>query len=187
MELLRVVSIPRHRKIFFDDISKSPSLISQLCQELLLQFGKVHNVLVNRGVTIQPQNTKSSPVAASGISTAHDERKISIRQADIFRPLAKPKSTFNLKSILDGPIQATAPSPVVKLGQAGTLAIKHVESVQDRVVGRIEGNPVGGAIVNEAKGARKGVNEWAGKEWGRRSVRSVLGEVLVAQRVIESE
>lgn len=67
------------------------------------------------------------------------------------------------------------------------MAIKHVESVQDRVVGRIEGNPVGGAIVSEAKGARKGVNEWAGKEWGRRSVRSVLGEVLVAQRVIESE
>ncbi|OXB37300.1 hypothetical protein LQV05_003651 [Cryptococcus neoformans] len=185
MELLRVVSIPRHRKIFFDDISKSPSLISQLCQELLLQFGKVHNVLINRGVTVEPQSTRSSPVAASVISTAHDERKIPVRQADIFRPLTKPKSTFNLKNILDGPIQATPPSSVVKLGQAGTLAMKHVESVQDRVVAQIEGNPFGGAIVNEAKGTRKGVNEWAGKEWGRRSVRSVLGDVLVAQRAIE--
>lgn len=65
--------------------------------------------------------------------------------------------------------------------------MKHVESVQDRVVAQIEGNPFGGAIVNEAKGTRKGVNEWAGKEWGRRSVRSVLGNVLVAQRAIESE
>ncbi|KIR29716.1 hypothetical protein I309_01201 [Cryptococcus deuterogattii LA55] len=185
MELLRVISIPRCRKIFFDDISKSPSLISQLCQELLLQFGNVHHVLVSRGATSKPQSSQSSPVASSTISTTADERKIPVRQADIFRPLAKPKSTINLKSILDGPIQASTPSPVVKLTQAGTLAIKHVESVQDQVVGRIEGNPVGDAIVSEAKGARKNVNEWAGKEWGRRSVRSVLGEVLVAQRVIE--
>ncbi|KIS02221.1 hypothetical protein L804_00481 [Cryptococcus deuterogattii 2001/935-1] len=185
MELLRVISIPRCRKIFFDDISKSPSLISQLCQELLLQFGNVHHVLVSRGATSKPQSSQSSPVASSTISTTADERKIPVRQADIFRPLAKPKSTINLKSVLDGPIQASTPSPVVKLTQAGTLAIKHVESVQDQVVGRIEGNPVGDAIVSEAKGARKNVNEWAGKEWGRRSVRSVLGEVLVAQRVIE--
>ncbi|WVQ86647.1 hypothetical protein IAS59_000361 [Cryptococcus gattii] len=185
MELLRVISIPRCRKIFFDDISKSPSLISQLCQELLLQFGKVHHVLINRGAAIQPQNSQLSPVASSTISATPDERKIPVRQADIFRPLAKPKSTVNLKSVLDGPIQASTPSPVVKLAQVGTLAIKHVESVQDQVVGRIEGNPVGDAIVSEAKGARKNVNEWAGKEWGRRSVRSVLGEVLVAQRVIE--
>lgn len=187
MELLRVISIPRCRKIFFDDISKSPSLISQLCQELLLQFGNVHHVLVSRGATSKPQSSQSSPVASSTISTTADERKIPVRQADIFRPLAKPKSTINLKSVLDGPIQASTPSPVVKLTQAGTLAMKHVESVQDQVVGRIEGNPVGDAIVSEAKGARKNVNEWAGKEWGRRSVRSVLGEVLVAQRVIESE
>lgn len=186
MELLRVISIPRCRKIFFDDISKSPSLISQLCQELLLQFGKVHHVLINRGAAIQPQSSQLSPVASSTISATPDERKIPVRQADIFRPLAKPKSTVNLKSVLDGPIQASTPSPVVKLAQAGTLAIKHVESVQDQVVGRIEGNPVGDAIISEAKGARKNVNEWAGKEWGRRSVRSVLGEVLVAQRVIES-
>ncbi|WVQ80581.1 hypothetical protein IAT38_002686 [Cryptococcus sp. DSM 104549] len=183
MELLRVVHVPLRRKAIFDDIAKSSNLTLELWQELLLQLGRVNYTLITRGT---PGTAKAAPPTLAASAVGPDPRAIPVRQADIFRPTLKNKSSsFGLKGVLDGPIRATPPSPVAKLGQASALAVKSLEGVQGEVVKRIEAAPAGRVLVGEAQVARKGVNEWGGKEWGRRSVRAVLGDVLIAQRVIE--
>ncbi|WWD18367.1 hypothetical protein CI109_102817 [Kwoniella shandongensis] len=182
MELLRNVHIPLRRKALFDDISKSPTLTTELWQELLLQLGRVHSTLVSRGA---PSSSSTASRPATARPSAPDPRAIPVRQGDIFRPITKQRSTFGLKAVLDGPIRSAPPEPVVKVTQAGALAVKRVEAVQDQVMGRIEATPVGGAIVGEAKGLRKGVYDWAGKEWAKRNMRIALADMLIAQRIIE--
>ncbi|KAK8858480.1 hypothetical protein IAR55_002707 [Kwoniella newhampshirensis] len=180
MELLRNVHVPLRRKALFDDISKSPTLTTELWQELLLQLGRVHSTLVSRGA---PSSTAARPAASR--PSAPDPRAIPIRQGEIFRPLTKQRSTFGLKAVLDGPIRTAPPESVVKASQVGAMAVKRVEEVQGQVMGRIEATPVGGAIVSEAAGLKKSAHDWAGKEWAKRNIQLALGDMLIAQRIIE--
>ncbi|WVQ96832.1 hypothetical protein IAU59_003939 [Kwoniella sp. CBS 9459] len=180
MELLRVSHIPAKRKIIFEDISKSP-LVLELWQALLLQLGQVYSNL---------SGAPSSSAAASAPlkSSAPDPRAIPIKQGDIFRPISKQKSGYNLSSVLDGPIRSVPPEPVAKVSELGAVAVKRAEEVQGQVLGKIQATPVGGAVLSEAKGYRASVEGWMGKEWARRGLRTSnvgVEEWLIAHRIIE--
>ncbi|WVF69334.1 hypothetical protein IAT40_004110 [Kwoniella sp. CBS 6097] len=180
MELLRVSHIPAKRKIIFEDISKAP-LALELWQALLLQLGQVHSNLSGGSVS---SAAPSAPVKSS----SPDPRAIPIRQGDIFRPIVKQKSGYNLSSVLDGPIRSVPPEPVAKVSELGAVAVKRAEEVQGQVIGKIQATPVGGAVLSEAKGYRASIEGWMGKEWARRGLRSSnvgVEEWLIAQRIIE--
>ncbi|ODN95784.1 hypothetical protein L198_04402 [Cryptococcus wingfieldii CBS 7118] len=181
MELLRVAHIPASRKALFDNISRSPIPVLALWQDLLLHFGTVHHTLITRGSISRPL----TPAQPSTPSSAH---AIPIKQGDIFRPQPKAKSSsFNLKAAFDGPIRPSAPPPAVaeNISKVGDLAKKRIGEAQGMALGRIEATGVGASFVGEARVARRDVHEWAGREWARRSVRVVLGDAVIVQRVID--
>ncbi|WWC95968.1 hypothetical protein V866_002835 [Kwoniella sp. B9012] len=177
MELLRISHIPSHRKIFFSDTSKSPNLIVELWQELLLQLGSVNSKLSSSSTSVPRSSVPSKP-------SVPDPRAIPIKQGDIFRPIAKKRSTYGLKEILDGPIRSTPPAPE-PIAKVGNLAIQKVEQVQSQVVHRIEATPIGTTALGEVRSYRQGAYDWMGKEWARRNIRLCAGDWILAQRIIE--
>ncbi|WVQ72857.1 hypothetical protein IAR50_002418 [Cryptococcus sp. DSM 104548] len=190
MELLRVAHIPASRKSLFDNISKSPVPVLALWEELLLHFGTVHHTLITRG---SGSGSTARPLASTSTQppTPSSGQTIPIKQADIFRPQPKPKpSSFNLKTALNGPIRppsSSAPPPIVSknLTKVGDLAKNALGEAQGMALERIEASAMGASFVWETRVVKKGVHEWAGREWGRRAVRGVLGDVGVVKRVID--
>ncbi|ODN74534.1 hypothetical protein L202_06907 [Cryptococcus amylolentus CBS 6039] len=181
MELLRVAHIPASRKALFDNISRSPVPVLALWEDLLLHFGTVHHTLITRGST-------SRPLTPAQPSTSSSAQAIPIKQGDIFRPQPQAKSSsFNIKAAFDGPIRPSAPPPAVakEISKVGDLAKKRIGEAQGMALGRIEATGVGASFVGEARVARRDVHEWAGREWARRSVRVVLGDAVIVQRVID--
>jgi nucleoporin NDC1 len=188
MELLRVAHIPARRQAIFTDISKTPTLTTELWQELLIQLGHIRHTTVTRGGSL----VASAAPTSSSARRAPDARTIPVRSADIFRPASKPPSTLQtaLKTVLDGPIRAP-PQPVLKVQQLGRMAQeeagKKVEEVQQQVLGRIEAIPVGATVLSEAKGWNQALWSWVGREWARRSIQRSLPEIVLAQRIIEGK
>jgi hypothetical protein len=118
---------------------------------------------------------------------------MAIKQADIFRPVVKQKSTLSLalQNVLDGPIRPTPPTPVAKVGEAAMIvrqrAVKSAEDVQAQVVGRIEATPLGNKVVSEAKGWSARTHAWVGRTWATRRFDGVLPDVELALWIIDSE
>jgi hypothetical protein len=189
MELLRVANTPARRKAIFSDMSRSPPLINSLWQEMLLSLGRSYQTLSSRGIA----SASRPPSAIKPASTGPDPRSIAIKQADIFRPVVKQKSTLSLalQNVLDGPIRPTPPTPVTKVGEAAMIvrqrAVKSAEDVQAQVVGRIEATPLGNKVVSEAKGWSARTHAWVGRTWATRRFDGVLPDVESALWIIDSE
>ncbi|WRT67649.1 uncharacterized protein IL334_004621 [Kwoniella shivajii] len=181
MELLRISHIPSHRKALFSDVSKSPNLIIELWQELLLQLGQV-NVSLSSAIPSQDSPPTSSTPSRPN---APDPRSIPIRQADIFRPITKKQSTYGLKEVLDGPIKSIPPAPIAKATEVTNLAVSKIEQVQSQVVGKIETTPIGETVLKETRGWKKGFYEWIGQDWAKRGLKNNAKDWLLAQRIIE--
>ena len=186
MELIRVVQLPARRKAIFADITRppTPTLTHEIWQELLLHLGRVHYTLVTRGGS----RSFSAP-AASQAAVTPDPRSISVKQADIFRPVVKQKSSYGL-SLLDGPIRAVPPQPVTQLVQATrqieSKAVAQAKQVQNEVVGRIEATPMGHTVLGEADGWTDAVYSWMGLEWAGRSIGQSLPDMDLARLVLDS-
>jgi hypothetical protein len=194
MELLRVVNTPSRRKVIFaDDSSKSSTLINELWQALLLSLGRSFQILSARGAPRRSPIFAPASAPPKAATSGPDPRAIAIKQADIFRPVVKQKSTFSLAlhNVLDGPIRPTPPAPVAKVGEAAMFvrqrAVKGAEEVQARVAGRIEANPVGNKMVTEARGFSERTFGWEGRTWAGRKVEEALPDAESVQWIIDSE
>ena len=180
MELLRVAHDPIRRQAIFIDISKTPSLIHEIWQELLLHLGRANYKLVTRG--------GSRPLIASSVpqTTAQpDPRAIPIKQADIFRPVAQKPLTFGL-SLLDGPVRAKPPQPVIKATEKTLRAVNEIKQVQGQVLERIESTPTGHTVLIEATGRLDIIYGWAAEEWARSSVERSLPDQDLVRHIIDS-
>ncbi|ORY31431.1 nucleoporin protein Ndc1-Nup [Naematelia encephala] len=183
-ELLRVSNLPNRRQALFADIPRNPSstsqsLICDLFENLLILLGRSHQTLVTRGGAL---SSSSSPAPTS--RPAPDVHTAQIRSADIFRPVAKPKSI--LQNLLDGPIRSGPPPiPVqkaeIQVKQITGKAVERVEGVKKDVIGRIEGYPV----VVKANGWLGAVYAWSGEEWARRNVVSAIPDVDQIRLIVD--
>lgn len=190
MELLRVSHDKSRRATIFiagaETSGKQLVFILEVWQTLLLNFGQSYRTLYTRGG--QRSLTASRPAPPS----APDPRAIKIQQADVFRPATKPKSAIEtaLQSALDGPVRPTPPA-VLNAERAvlevENKALKQVEDAAQKAIKRIEGVPVGEAVVAETRGMIQGVYRWYGREWAKRSVATSLPDPSVIHWTIESE
>jgi len=186
MELLRVVHDKPRREIIFLDISRSPVLTHEIWQELLLQLGRQYQHLSTRGGSLS--SSRPVPVQASG----PDPRAIQVRQADVFRPSAKPKSGLQsaIENVLDGPIEPTPPQVINaerKVLEVGAKPLKQIEGLLEVGLEKVESTRTGEVIVQTSLGMKQDVQQWTGKEWARRNVRNSLPEPEVIRWIIDSE
>ena len=185
MELRRIVHTPARRKAIFTDLSKTPPMIYELWQELLLHLGEIHLRLASRNGVPRPL------VTASGPRIAHPNA-IPIRSGDIFRPVIRSKSglALTLQSLLDGPVQPL-PHPVARVQQATkaitSQAVAQVGHVQKEAVERLESTPTGHLVIEEAKGFLADIYGWYGAEWACRRVSAAISDYSVIPLIIDSE
>lgn len=190
MELLRVSHDKSRRAgIFIADADKSGKqlvYVLELWQALLLNFGRSYQTLSTRGGSRPLTTARPAPPSAP------DPRAIKVQQADVFRPINKPKSAIEaaLQSTLDGPVRPTPPAVVnaekVVLN-VESKALKQVEGVAQQALKRIEGVPVGEAVLAETKGLVQGVYQWYGRDWAKRSVGTSVPDPSVTNWTMESE
>ena len=188
MEVVRVSHDPVRRRAIFGDISKTPVLTHEIWQELLLRLGQAHHRLVTRNGLLTQQPLKSA------IRSPADSHSIALKQGDIFKPAIKHRSTFDLttiQNVLDGPVQSVPPEPVRKLEQVAKevegKAAAQIQDAKKEVMGRFEGMPVGHAVMEETMGWLGMIYTWAGEEWSRRNVETVMPDTMVIVWIIDSK
>ena len=187
MELVRVAHDPSRRRAIFSDVSRSPVLVVEVYQSLLLMLGTTYKTLATRGgystpVTVLPKRTAAS-----------DPHMISLKSGDVFKPVPRSKSSFGLtlQHVLDGPIKATPPRPVVNAEimakKVEDNALIRARAVTSQVAGRIEGNPVGATVIRETKDWLNGVNSWAGRHWVSRQVDVSLPDTDILRWTVDGQ
>jgi hypothetical protein len=92
------------------------------------------------------------------------------------------------KSVLDGPIQPVPPQIVNKAKQIEDIVEKRTEKAAQGALEWVEMKPVSGPVLkNSASWLDSRVWSQLGREWARRNVVLCLGDMVLAQRIIESE
>jgi hypothetical protein len=191
MELLRVSYDPTRRSKIFNEPAASPNartvLVLEIWQELLLHFGAAYKTLATRNGAVV---TRGAPLPAR--PSGPDPRAIQVKQADVFRPVVKQKSTIGLalQNVLDGPVKPTPPA-VINAEQAviaaESKALKQVEGVAKEAVKRLEGYERGKVVVKETQGIIESIFTWSGQQWARKSVRTSVPEPMVVEWILDSE
>ncbi len=189
MELLRVSNNQTRRRALFDSVSKGQPPVLAIWEDLLLQLGRAHQTLISRGGS---RTASSAP--ASRPAPVQDSHTVQVRQANIFRPAAAPKTSglsATIQSALEGPVQAAPPAIIGKaqelaLDVKGKAEVKAVEW-REEVVERVGKTEVGGTVIKEAKGVWAGLGAWIGSEWAYRTVRTSIPEATVIERILDSE
>ena len=188
MELLRVVHSKERRKAIFSEVSTNSQtdLTTAIWQELLIHLGRVNQTLSTRGGTRVATRPAPSSVPASRPS---DARAIPLQSGAIFRPAVKQQSglqTF-FTGVMDGPIQAT-PQAVKKIQQIEHKGEEKAQAAAQGALEWVERKPISGPVLKQST-SWLDENVWsvAGKEWARRSIALSLGDIILAQRIIEGE
>ena len=188
MELLRIVHIQEKRRILFSDIptNSQTNLTTAIWQELLVHLGRVNQQITTRGGT----RSASRPVAAATRSTTSDTRAIPLQSGAIFRPAIKQTSGIQsmFKTVLDGPIQPVPPQIVNKAKQIEDIVEKRTEKAAQGALEWVERKPVSGPVLKKST-TWLDSRVWSqiGREWARRNVVMCLGDMVLAQRIIESK
>ncbi|KAK4686253.1 nucleoporin NDC1, partial [Tremellales sp. Uapishka_1] len=178
MELLRVSQNPTRRKAIFTDMSTSPSLTHQLWEELLLALGRSYTTLVTRG-----GGSSTAAVQQAATPRQPDPRSLPVKQADIFKPNLKHKSTIS--SFLDGPVRAMPPAPVIKAVRAVELAeqnaLKQIDTTRSKVLGKIDSVPAGHAALRWKDLVLGSMSAYGAERY----VDTSLPDLVLVQRIIE--
>jgi hypothetical protein len=92
------------------------------------------------------------------------------------------------KSVLDGPIQPVPPQIVNKAKQIEDIVEKRTEKAAQEALEWVERKPVSGPVLKTST-TWLDSRVWSqiGREWARRNVVLSLGDMVLAQRIIESE
>jgi hypothetical protein len=188
LELLRIAHSPEKRKIVFADTATNSQLdlTTAIWQELLIHLGRINQTLTTRGGT----RTSSRPAASSAPRSApSDTRAIPLQSGAIFKPAIKQKSGLQtiFTSALDGPIQPT-PQIVNRAKQIEGVVEKKTEKAAQEALEWVERKPVSGPVLKKST-TWLDSNVWSqlGREWARRNIVLCLGDMVLAQRIIESE
>lgn len=187
MELLRIVHIRDKRKLLFADTATNsqPDLTTAIWQELLVHLGRVNQTITTRGGT----RTAMRPASTSARLPASDTRAIPLQSGAIFRPAVKQRSGLQsmFTNVLDGPIQPT-PQIVNKAKQIESDLEKRTEKAAQGALEWVERKPVSGPVLKKST-TWLDSQVWSqlGREWARRNVVLSLGDMVLAQRIIESE
>lgn len=188
MELLRVVHNKERRRAIFSETATNSQidLTSAIWQELLIQLGRVNQTLSSRGGTRVAARLAPTSVPASRPS---DARAIPLQSGAIFRPAIKQSSglqTF-FTGVMDGPIQAT-PQAVKKIQQIESKGEEKAQAAAQGALEWVERKPISGPVLKQST-SWLDENIWsiAGREWARRSIGLSLGDMILAQRIIESK
>lgn len=188
MELLRVVHSKERRKAIFNEVATNSQadLTTALWQELLIHLGRVNQTVSTRGgsrVAVRP-TPSSAPV-----SRPSDARAIPLQSGAIFRPAMKTQSGLQkfFTGVMDGPIQAT-PQAVKKIQQIEQKGEEKAQAAAQGALEWVERKPISGPALKQST-SWLDENVWsvAGKEWARRSIALSLGDMIVAQRIIEGK
>jgi nucleoporin NDC1 len=189
MELLRIANSPKRRQALFASTSKARPPILAIWEDLLLHLGRAHQTLISRGGA-----RTASAAPATRPAPVQDAHTVQVRQANIFRPAAAPKAsgvTLALQSALEGPVQSAPPAMLSKAQGLAMEAKGRAESKavewRGEVMGRVEKSEVGGTVLKEARGVWASIGSWVGGEWADRNVQGSLPEVVVIERIMDSE
>jgi hypothetical protein len=187
MELLRIVHVQEKRKIIFADTTTNsqPDLTTAIWQELLIHLGRINRSITTRGGT----RSLSRPVPSAARQPTSDTRAIPLQSGAIFRPAIKQGSGIQsmLKNVLDGPIQPVPPQIANKAKQIEGIVEKQTEKAAQGALEWVERKPVSGPVLkNSASWLDSRVWSQLGREWARRNVVLCLGDMVLAQRIIES-
>jgi hypothetical protein len=187
MELLRIVHVQEKRKIIFADTATNsqPDLTTAIWQELLIHLGRINQSITTRGGT----RSLSRPVPSAARPPTSDTRAIPLQSGAIFRPAIKQGSGIQsmFKNVLDGPIQPVPPQIANKAKQIEGIVEKQTEKVAQGALEWVERKPVSGPVLkNSASWLDSRVWSQLGREWARRNVVLCLGDMVLAQRIIES-
>lgn len=191
MELLRIVHVQEKRKIIFADTATNsqPDLTTAIWQELLVHLGRINQSITTRGGT----RSLSRPVPSAARQPTSDTRAIPLQSGAIFRPAIKQGSGIQsmFKNVLDGPIQPVPPQIANKAKQIEGIVEKQTEKAAQGALESlewVERKPVSGPVLkNSASWLDSRVWSQIGREWARRNVVLCLGDMVLAQRIIESE
>lgn len=189
MELLRISQKPQSRQALFNSSSKTQPSILAIWEELLLHLGRAHHTLITRGGARLQSSTPTSQPAP-----VRDAHTVQIRQANIFRPASAPKSSgisSTIQSALEGPVQSTPPAIVARVQGAASNVAGQAESKaiewSGEVMGRVEKSEAGGKVLKEARGFWARLGSWVGGAWVDRHIQASLPEVVIIDRIMESE
>jgi len=187
MELLRIVHIQDRRKVIFADTATNsqPDLTTAIWQELLIHLGRINQSITTRGGT----RSLSRPITSAARPTTSDTRAIPLQSGAIFRPAIKQGSGIQsmFKNVLDGPIQPVPPQIANKAKQIEDIVEKQTEKAAQGALEWVERKPVSGPVLkNSATWLDSRVWSQLGREWARRNVVLCLGDMVLAQRIIES-
>lgn len=185
MELLRIAHLPERRKALFSDIplNSQTDLPTAIWQELLIHLGRINQALSTRGGT----RTSTRPPAAPPASRS-DARAIPLQSGAIFRPAVKQKSAIEsmFTSVLDGPIQPT-PQIVNKVKEIEGKVEKESQIAGQKALEWIERKPVSGPVLkNSTTWLDSNVWSQIGRVWAKRNIELSLGDMVIAQRIIDS-
>jgi len=188
MELLRIVHIQDKRKVIFADTATNsqPDLTTAIWQELLIHLGRINQSIITRGGT----RSLSRPITSATRPPSSDTRAIPLQSGAIFRPAIKQGSGIQsmFKNVLDGPIQPVPPQIANKAKQIEGIVEKQTEKAAQGALEWVERKPVSGPVLkNSASWLDSRVWSQLGREWARRNVVLCLGDMVLAQRIIESE
>jgi hypothetical protein len=188
MELLRIVHVQEKRKIIFADTATNSQsdLTTAIWQELLIHLGRINQSITTRGGT----RSLSRPVPSTARQPTSDTRAIPLQSGAIFRPAIKQVSGIQsmFKNVLDGPIQPVPPQIATKAKQIEGIVEKQTEKAAQGALEWVERKPVSGPVLkNSASWLDSRVWSQIGREWARRNVALCLGDMVLAQRIIESE
>jgi len=188
MELLRIVHVPEKRKNIFADTATNsqPDLTTAIWRELLIHLGRINQSITTRGGT----RSRSRPVASAARPTTSDTRAIPLQSGAIFRPAIKQGSGIQsmFKNVLDGPIQPVPPQIANKAKQIEGIVEKQTEKAAQGALEWVERKPVSGPVLkNSATWLDNRVWSQLGREWARRNIVLCLGDMVLAQRIIESK
>lgn len=189
MELLRVVHNQNRRKALFEEVATSsqPDLTAALWQELLIHLGRINQTLSTRGGTRVTTRPAPSSVPASRPSST---RAIPLQSGAIFRPAIKSQSGLQsfLTGVMDGPIQAAPQQATKTIKQIEDKGEEKARAVAQGALEWVERKPISGPVLKQSTSWLDD-NVWsvAGAEWARRSIVLSLGDMILAQRIIEGE
>jgi hypothetical protein len=188
MELLRIVHVQDKRKIIFADTATNsqPDLTTAIWQEMLIHLGRINQSITTRGGT----RSLSRPVTSAARPPTSDTRAIPLQSGAIFRPAIKQGSGLQsmFKNVLDGPIQPVPPQIANKAKQIEGIVEKQTEKAAQGALEWVERKPVSGPVLkSSATWLDSRVWSPLGREWARRNVVLCLGDMVLAQRIIESK
>ncbi|GMK57371.1 hypothetical protein CspeluHIS016_0402050 [Cutaneotrichosporon spelunceum] len=181
IELQRVAHTVKRRKEIFADTSR-PALVHDLFRAILLILGDSYTTLAAKG-------RKSTSPTTAPARPVQDSHSMAVKSADIFRPVSKPGALEGFVSTVLKGKPAPTPEPVrtaLKRAHEAEVAVaKKVEADAPALERAVDRTPFLGPVIAVIKLVRGGFNDWAGREWSRRSVAAAVPEPDRLERLVD--